>query len=453
MEKFDVIVIGAGSGLNISSATSDMGLKTAVIEKGPMGGTCLNRGCIPSKMIIHAADVAETIKNSKIFGIESKISKINFKKITQRASRTVDKDAKQIEQAIEADKNTTLFKIETKFVGYKTLQVGNKKINGNKIFIGAGTRPFIPPIEGLKDVDYITSTEALRLTKQPKSLTVIGGGYIAAELAHFFCALGTKVNIIQRRNLLIPVEDREIAERFTEIFSKKCRVLLNSNAVKVTQKNNKIITTIENNKKQKNIESEKLLVATGRIPNTDILDVKKTNVKINKKGFIKVNKYLETTAKNIWALGDIAGIYLFKHSANLEAQHCYQNAFGKKKIKVDYYAMPHAIFSSPQIAGVGFTQQQLKKKKINYALGKYNFINSGMGIAIEDREGFVKILVDRKTKKILGCHIIGTEASTLIHEVIVAMKSKQKVDLLQRAVHIHPALSEVVQRAVNNIEW
>ncbi|MBN4049244.1 dihydrolipoyl dehydrogenase [archaeon AH-315-M20] len=453
MEHFEVIVIGAGSGLNISSATSDMGLKTAIIEKGPMGGTCLNRGCIPSKMIIHTADVAETINTAKIFGINPKGYSIDFKKITQRASRTVDKDAIQIEQSIKSDKNTTLFKTEAKFIGYKILQVGNKKINGDKIFIGAGTRPFIPPIEGIKDVDYMTSTGALRLTKQPKTLTVIGGGYIAAELAHFYAALGTKVTIIQRRNLLIPAEDMEIAQRFTEIFSKKCRVLLNSNAIKVTKKNNKIITTIENNKKQKNIESEKLLVATGRIPNTDILDVKKTNVKTNKKGFIKVNLYLETTAKNIWALGDIAGIYLFKHSANLEAQYCYQNAFSKKKIKIDYYAMPHAIFSSPQIAGVGYTEQQLKDKKIKYVVGKYNFINSGMGIAINDREGFVKILVDKKTKKILGCHIMGTDASTLIHEVIVAMKSKQKVDLLQKAVHIHPALSEVVQRAVNNIEW
>ena len=214
MEHFDVIVIGAGSGLNISAATSNnLGLKTAIVEKGPMGGTCLNRGCIPSKMVIHAADVAETIDKAKVFGINPKGYTVDFRKVTERASKMVDKDARSIEAAIRANKKMTLFKTEGKFVGYKTLQVGNKKIKGDKIIIAAGTRPFIPPVEGLKEVDYMTSTEALRLTKQPKSLTIIGGGYIAAELAHFYGALGTKINIIQRRGVLIPNEDEEVAKR------------------------------------------------------------------------------------------------------------------------------------------------------------------------------------------------------------------------------------------------
>ena len=450
MENFDVIVIGAGSGLNISSATSAKGLKTAIVESGPMGGTCLNRGCIPSKIIIHSADVAEMINNASPFGISAKINKIDFKKVTDRASNTVDKDAKDIEKAIKEDKNTTLFKTEGKFIGYKTLKVGNKTIKGDKIIIAAGTRPSIPPIEGLDKVDYMTSDEALRLTKQPKSLTIIGGGYIAAELAHFYGALGTKINIIQRRDVLIPNEDREIAEEFTNVFSKKYNVFLNSDAIKVSKKSKKIITTIKNsnNNKFKNIGSEKLLIAAGRVPNTDILDVAKTGVKTDKKGYIKVNGHMETTAKDIWALGDICGIYLFKHSANLEAQYAYNNAFGRQKKKTDYTAMPHAIFSSPQIAGVGYTEEQLKEKKIDYAVGKKNYIETGMGTALNDKDGFVKLLVDRKTRKVLGCHIMGTDASTLIHEVIVAMKAKQKVDILTDAVHIHPALSEVVQRAV-----
>ena len=451
MEDFDVIVIGAGSGLNVSSATSAKGLKTAIVESGPMGGTCLNRGCIPSKIIIHSADVAEIINNAKSFGINSRGFSVDFKKVTERASKFVDKDAMDIESGIKSDKNMVLFKTEGKFIGYKTLKVGDKAIKGNKIIIAAGTRPSIPKIEGLDKVDFMTSDEALRLTKQPKSLTIIGGGYIAAELAHFYGALGTKINIIQRRDVLIPNEDGEIAEEFTKVFSKKYNVFLNSDAIKFSKKGNKIVTTIKNNinkNKLKNIASEKLLVAIGRVPNTDALDVAKTGVKTDKNGFIKVNGYMETTAKDIWALGDICGIYLFKHSANLEAQYAYNNAFGRQKKKIDYTAMPHAIFSSPQIAGVGYTEEQLKEKKINYAVGKKNYIETGMGTALNDKDGFVKLLVDRKTRKILGCHIMGTDASTLIHEVIVAMKAKQKVDILEDTVHIHPALSEVVQRAV-----
>lgn len=453
MQTFDLIVIGAGSGLNISSAAAEKGLKVAVVEKGPMGGTCLNRGCIPSKIIIHSADVAETIRKSGLFGIKSKISSIDFRKITSRASNIVDTDAKEIEEGIKEDKNTALFKTEARFIADRTLKVGKETIKGNKIIIAAGTRPSVPNIEGLRDVNFITSDEALRLRKQPKTMTILGGGYIAAELAHFYGALGTKINIVQRREVLIPNEDYEISKKFTEIFMKKYNVLTGFDATKVERKGKKFILTAKSRKSTRKLISDQLLVATGRIPNTDLLDVAKTNVSVDKNGFVKTNDYLQTTAKNIWALGDIAGKFLFKHSANLEAEYVYHNAVLGKKLKVDYTAMPHAIFSNPQVAGVGIREQDLKDKKIRYAVGKYQYIHSGMGTALQDNEGFVKIFADRKTRKILGCHILGTDASTLIHEVIVAMKAGLKADAISDAVHVHPALSEVVQRAVNSIEW
>ena len=453
MQTFDLIVIGAGSGLNVSSAAAEMGMKVAVVEKGPMGGTCLNRGCIPSKIIIHSADVAETINKSKLFGINSRISSIDFKKITNRASNIVDKDAKDIEKAIIKDKNTTLFKVEAKFIAERTLKVGKETIKGNKIIIAAGTRPSIPKIEGLNEVDFITSNEALRLKKQPKTMTILGGGYIAAELAHFYGALGTKINIVQRGRFLVPNEDEEISRRFTEIFREKYNILTEFNAANVSKKGNNFILEAKNKKTRKKLVSDALLVAAGRTPNTDLLDVGKSNVEVDSKGFVKTNEYLETTAKNIWALGDIVGKFLFKHSANIEAQYVYNNAILNKKIKIDYTAMPHAIFSSPQIAGVGLMEQDLKERKIDYAVGRYNYIDSGMGLALQDNEGFVKIFADRKTRKILGCHIIGADASTLIHEVIVAMKAGLRIDAISDAVHVHPALSEVVQRAVRNIEW
>ncbi|MBI4143582.1 FAD-dependent oxidoreductase, partial [Candidatus Woesearchaeota archaeon] len=338
MQSFDLIVIGAGSGLNVSSAAAEMGMKVAVVEKGPMGGTCLNRGCIPSKIIIHSADVAETIARSKLFGINSKISSIDFAKITSRASNIVDKDAKEIEEAIIEDKNTTLFKVEAKFIAERTLKAGKETIKGNKVIIAAGTRPSIPPIEGLKDVDFMTSDEALRLKKQPKSMTILGGGYIAAELAHFYGALGTKINIVQRGKFLVPNEDEEVSRRFTEIFSRKYNVLTEFQIAGISKKGKKFVAVAEGKKQKKRIISDALLVATGRIPNTDILDVKKTNVEVDEKYFVRTNEYLETTAKNIWALGDIAGKFLFKHSANLEAQYDYYNAILNKKVKVDYNA-------------------------------------------------------------------------------------------------------------------
>src|SRR3989344_3149838 len=454
METFDVIVIGGGSGLNVSSAASDEKKRVALIEPGPMGGTCLNRGCIPSKILIHSADVARIIQRSSLYGISAKITGIDFKKIIgDRASSRVDKEAKEIEEAISEDKYITLFKTKAFFTGNKTLQVGNKKIFGDKIVVAAGTRPSVPPVEGIHDVPYITSDEALRLKKLPKSMTVLGGGYIAAELADFYSALGTKITVIQRSDVMVKNEDAAIAKAFTKAFAKHNNVLTGHAVKKVEKKGKNIMTTAADAKgKEITVESEQLLVAAGRVPNTDVLQVDKTGAKMNKEGYVETNQYMETNVKHIWALGDIAGKYLFKHSANAEAKVVVQNAIYGKKVAVNYTAMPHAIFSSPQVAGVGERQQDLDARRADYAVGEYRYIDTGMGLALEDTEGFVRVYVDRKTLKILGCHILGTDASTAIHEVILAMRHGITAKQLVETIHIHPALSEVVQRACANLE-
>ena len=452
MKYFDLIVIGSGSGLDVAVYAAEKGMHVAIIEEGHLGGTCLNRGCIPSKMIIHSADVAEIIQRARLFGISPKGYKVDFAKITRRASKIVNKDSAEIEKGVKETENIVLFKKRGKFIGERTLVIGNKTIEGEKVVVAAGTRPAIPQIEGINDVDYITSDEALRLTKQPKRMVIMGGGFIAAELAHFYGSLGTKVTILQRSTLLNK-EDREIAEAFTKSISKKYDVILGYSPKTVKQKGKKIVITAGKNKKIKKIETDSLLIATGRIPNSDILDVKKSNIETDDKGNIKVNEYLETTAKNTWALGDIVGKHLLKHSANLEAEYVMKNAIEGKKEAVDYWPMPHAIFSSPQIAAVGYTEEELKERKINYVVGKYYYKDTGMGLAIEEKEGFVKILAGKESRKILGCHIIGPDASTLIHEVVVAMQAGLTADILVDAVHVHPALSEVVQRAARRIEW
>lgn len=453
-KRFDVIVIGAGSGLLISSEAAARGLKVAVVEEGPFGGTCLNRGCIPSKMLIHSADVMETIKRSKLFGIKTKTTRVQWNKIMKRAWDFINAEAKKIEQANKQNKNITVYKTRAHFVGEKKLKTGKQVITADKIFICAGARPLIPPIKGLDKTPHLTSKEALRLKKQPKSMIIIGGGYIGAELAHFFGTLGTKITIVQRAPFLVNNEDAEIAQAFTKIMSKKHVVLTKATAKKVNKKGNKVEVTVEQNGKTKKLTAQKLLVATGRKPNTDLLKVENTGVNVDRKGFVKVNEFMETNVPGIYAIGDICGIWMFKHSANLEAQYAAHNAFNpKNKVRVDYTAMPHAVFGSPQIAGVGKTEDQLKNEGKKYVVGKYEYYGTGMGKTIEDKDGFVKVLVDPKTRKILGCHIIGSQASTLIHEVIIAMKARLGVQGITSAVHIHPALSEVVQRAFTNIKY
>jgi mycothione reductase len=350
-------------------------------------------------------------------------------------------------------------------------------ITADKILIASGTRPRIPEINGLKESGYITSDEALRLNKQPKVLTIVGGGYIACELAHFFGALGTKINIVQTREVLIPGEDDEISRKFTEIFSKKYNVYIGYDTTFVSKENNnnnnssKFRVIAKNSSgKQIDLESDELLIAAGRIPNSGRLDLEKTGVKINKKGYIITDRYLETNVKGIFALGDAIGRYLFKHSANYEAQYAFYNILHPDRmVPISYYAMPHAIFSSPQVAGVGFTEQELVKKQqennkqndnknntkniIDYRKSVYHYIDTAMGLVIKDHDGFVKFLIGRKDGKILGCHIIGSQASILIHEVLAAMRGYTDdngdgtIENITKTIHIHPALSEVVARA------
>ena len=451
MDVYDLLVIGSGAGLNVAVEAAEAGLSVCIVEKGPLGGTCLNRGCIPSKIMIHSAEVAEGIRRSKEFGITSNISKINFKYVTDRANKTVDEDARNIQKSLLKGKNPKLIQGTAKFIAPYTIQVGKKQIKGKKVLIASGARSSIPPIEGLDKVPYMTSTEALRQTKLPKSMVIIGGGYIGCELGNFYGTLGCKVTILQRGNLLLPREDMDITQKFTEIWKKKFNVILTASATGVSRKDNLIYVTAKVGNRMKTFTAEKLLVATGVKPNSDLLAVDKTGVKTNKYGFIQVNKFMETSQKNVWALGDVSGVFMFRHSANLEAESVVYNVLHKKKHAIDYNPMPHAVFTSPEIAGVGLTEQQAKEQKKNYVVGKAFYKNTGKGEALNEKDGFCKLIVEKKTKKILGCHIMGPNASILIHEVLIAMKSKNSLELLRNVIHIHPALNEVVQRAALGI--
>jgi dihydrolipoamide dehydrogenase len=450
MKKFDLIVIGAGSGLDVMSAAASKGMNVAIIEEGPMGGTCLNRGCIPSKILIHSADVMQTIKKAGEFGITVGKISVDFEKVMKR-TRIVDEEAANIESSIRKAKNITLYRERAHFTGHKTLKVKSGEITAEKIVIAAGTRPAIPPIDGLGKVPFWTSDEALRAKKLPKKLIIIGGGYIACELAHFFGSMGSEIVILQRNVRLLPDEDEEIGQKFTEIFSKQYTVLLGFSAKSVERKGGKIIVYGVDGQ---GVEGTDLLIATGRTPNSDILLVDKGGIKTSNSGYIECNEYMETNVPGIFVLGDIAGKYLFKHSANLEAEYVIHNMLNSKpetggRKRVDYTAMPHAVFSHPQVAGVGVRGQDLKGE--DYLVGYYKYSDTGMGEALAEKDGFVKFITDYNGK-ILGCHIIGPEASTLIHEVLVSMKAgKSHVNDIINTVHIHPALSEVVQRGAGSV--
>jgi mycothione reductase len=452
VRKFDVIVIGAGSGLEISAMAVQRGLSVAVVESGPFGGTCLNRGCIPSKMLIHSADVMETIRRAHLFGIRARVEAIDWPAIVQRASTHVDGEASDIEEAYRQLANVAVYKQVARFVGEKTLDVGGEHISAPTIVIATGTRPGIPDVPGLADVPYVTSDDAMRLPSQPKRLLVVGGGFVAAELAHFFGALGTEITIIHRRPLLLRYEDEQVARRFTEVYQRRFRTLLDTQVMRASRRGDDIVLDVASDGQTHQVVGDALLLATGRVPNTDLLDARRAGVELDERGFVRTDGFLETNVPGIWALGDVVGRYLLKHSANLEAGYVAHNIFNpERKVEVDYAAMPHAVFSSPQVASVGLTESEIEEQGLPYAVSVYAYHDTAYGRAIEDRDGFVKVLAHAETRKILGCHIIGSEASILIQEAVNAMRSDLTTDAITESIYVHPAMPEVIQRAFSEL--
>lgn len=452
MKEHDVIVLGSGSGLDVAAAYARRDKDVAVVEPGRLGGTCLNRGCIPSKMLIHHADIIETVESSEKFHIDAEVNDVDFPAIIEEVNSTVREDSESIERGIEHSDNHTLYRSEARFVDEKTLEVDGEEITAEKIIVAAGTRPLVPPIDGLDSVDYLTSKEALKLEDQPDEMVIIGGGYIAVELAYFFGSLGTEITIIEMGDSLIGREDKDVSERFTRLFAEDHDVALGLKASRVEKDGEKVKVVAEDKDgERQEFSGDELLVAAGRIPNTDKLEVENAGLETDERGFLVTDEYMQTNIDGVYALGDIAGHYMFKHSANLEAEHAFKNSFAGNDYPVDYTAMPHAIFSSPEVVGVGATEQRLEEEDREYVSATYEYRNTGKGLALKEENGFVKVLAS-EDGEILGCHIMGPEASVLIHEVLVAIRTGSgKVQDIKDTIHIHPALNEVVHRAFSQL--
>ncbi|MHA2427910.1 MAG: dihydrolipoyl dehydrogenase, partial [Candidatus Hermodarchaeia archaeon] len=411
MKKYDVIVIGSGSGGIILDSAYRSGQKVAYVDRGPLGGTCLNVGCIPSKMLIYPADRIVEIQEAHRLGIDAEIKSIDFKAIMARMRQPIDDSLSHMRAGLQHARDLDFYEAEGHFTGDYTMEVAGEKIDGKKIFIVAGARPSLPPIKGLDQIDYLTNETLLEITELPKSIVIIGGGYIAAEYGHFLAAMGSQVTMLQRGPRLIPTNEPEISEALHRALSRRMKIYLNTaaNEVKRTAKGDVVIGENKLTGEQQEFSGERTLVATGRRSNADVLRVEKTGVKTDDRGFIVVNDFLETSKKNIWALGDVTGRYMFKHVANREAQIAWNNAMNEQKQKMEYHAVPYAVFSYPQIAGVGLTQAEAEKSH-ELLLGTARYSDVAKGEAMVEEDGFAKAIVEKESYKILGFHIIGPYA-------------------------------------------
>jgi len=455
MKEYDVIIVGTGSGAVLVENALSHGLSAALVDKGPVGGTCLNLGCIPTKILIYPADRIMEIREAEKFGIEAEIKAIDFSRIMRHMRDQVGESHDRMRRSLERAKDFDFYFGEARFTGDYTLEVNGQRIKGETIFLASGARPTIPDIHGIDTVPFLTNESVLQLEEQPESLIIVGGGYIAAEFAHFFAALGTRVTIIQRNDYLVPHEEPEISELLQDVLSRRISVHTGSEVLSVSGKDGRISVTAKNRAggEEWRAEADRILLAVGRTSNADLLQVEKSGIKTDGRGYIAVNEYLATSKSGIWAFGDAVGRQMFRHAANHEASLVFDNAVHGEKHRMDFGFVPHAVFTWPEIAAVGLTEKQAVTElgSDQVLVGRAGYAEVARGQAMRETEGFVKVLVHKKDGRILGCHIIGPQASILIQEVVNAMAVEAGIWGVAEGMHIHPALSEVVTQAFGKL--
>ncbi|BAU96337.1 mycothione reductase [Corynebacterium suranareeae] len=458
IKHYDLIIIGTGSGNSIPGPEFD-DKSIAIVEKGAFGGTCLNVGCIPTKMYVYAADIAQEIQESARLGIDASLNGVDWPSIV---SRVFDKRIDPIAQGGEAYRrgpetpNIDVYDMHATFVDAKTISTGiagqEQLISGTDIVIATGSRPYIPEAIAESGVRYYTNEDIMRLTEQPQSIVIVGGGFIALEFAHVFDALGTKVTILNRSDVLLRDADADISAKILELSKKRFDVRLNTSVTDVSETHNGGVRISVNS--SNDIEADILLVATGRTPNGDQMNLSAAGIDMDGRQ-IEVDEFGRTSAQGVWALGDVSSPYKLKHVANAEMRAVKHNLAHPEDLqKMPHDFVPSAVFTNPQIAQVGMTESQAREAGLNITVKIQNYSDVAYGWAMEDTDGFVKLIADKDTGKLVGAHIIGAQASTLIQQLITVMAFG--IDAREAASQqywIHPALPEVIENALLGLDF
>jgi dihydrolipoamide dehydrogenase len=453
MKEYDVIAVGTGSVMAVVEAMIEENprVKIAVIDKDEPGGICLTRGCIPSKILLYPADLVRTIQRASHFGLDVELRSVDFAKVMERMHALIHKEIDQIRKGLSSSENIDYYHAPAEFTAPYTMRVDGKEIRAAKIILGSGSEPIIPAIPGLAEAGYFTSDTILGIRKLPPRIAVIGGGYVAAEYGFFLAAMGAEVTILGRNPQFLPDEEPEISHVAKKHLEDGLRIETNHEVLEVSHKGEekRLRVRDRSTKKEKTFAADLILVAAGRGP-VAILHPERAGIKTDAAGWIVTDEYLATSQPNVWALGDATGTFPFKHKANYDAQILYDNILSGEKRKVDYHAVPHAVFTEPEVASVGLKEAEAVAQvgSENVLIGFYLYQDTARGEAMDVKDYFVKVVVERSGLAILGAHIVGPEASVLIQEVINLMYTPSRsVDPIRDGMHIHPALSEVVERA------
>ena len=451
MAHFDLAIIGTGSGNSLVTPDFD-GKRVAIIESGTFGGTCVNVGCIPTKMYVYAADVAGTITHAAKYGIDATLDGVRWPDIRDRIFGRIDPISESGKAYRVSGPNTTAFLGRATFTGPTALRIDTgDEITADQIVIAAGAHPSVPTAVSESGVPFHTSDTVMRLAELPKRLVILGSGFIAAEFAHVFSAFGSQVTVVARNNALLRQLDTEISARFTTIAQEQWDVRLNSSLTKVSGDESEVRLDFADGS---HATGDVLLVATGRVANTADLGLDVAGIATREDGRVKVDAHGRTNVEGVWALGDVSSDYQLKHVANHEARVVAHNLAHPGDLRsFDHRYVPQAVFTSPQIASVGLTEEQLKAQGRSYVTKTQAYGDTAYGWAMEDTTGVCKVIADPATGELLGAHLMGYQASNLIAPLIQGMSFGQTVlQMAQGQYWIHPALSEVVENALLGLE-
>jgi mycothione reductase len=456
MRRFDLVVLGAGSG-NMVIDDSWSGREVAVIEHNAFGGTCLNRGCIPSKMLAYTAEVDELVAEASTYDVDARLEGMRWPDVRKRVFDRLDQTAAEGRQDRQDSDFVTVYTGVARFTGPRRLRIESDEgedaveIEADQVVVAAGARPTVPPPVRDAGLPFHTSDTIMRIDAPPRRLAVLGGGYIAAEQAHVFHAAGSEIVVIEPHDRLLTGHDEAVADRFTEIARDRYELHLGRRFERLEGEPGALRLVLDDDSV---VEADELLVATGRTPNGDQLDLPAAGIDTHDDGRIAVDDAQRTSAPGVFALGDVSSPLQLKHVANREAEVTRHNLAHPDDLRtVDHDLVPSAVFTNPQIGAVGRTEQQCRDEGLDYVSAQVAMADVAYGWAMEDRTGFCKILAERGTGRILGGHIIGPQAPAMIHLLGVAMTFDiDALALSQRPYWIHPALTEVIDNALRSLE-
>jgi pyruvate/2-oxoglutarate dehydrogenase complex dihydrolipoamide dehydrogenase (E3) component len=442
--KYDAIIIGSGQAGNpLSESLTDRGLTVALIEKAHLGGTCINTGCTPTKTMVASAQVAHYARTAARWGVHTGKVRVSLARIVARKDAIVRRFRGGHQRKVNSRETLRLYRGHARFLGPRQVAVGKHVLESERIFINTGTRADIPQIEGLEKGTYLTNATLMELTALPKHLLVLGAGYIGLEFGQMFLRFGSRVTVIHRGDEILTREDPDVAGGLQKLLEAEgMQFVMNARTTRAAKKNGRITLTLEGEKGSRAVIGSHLLVATGRRPNTDDLDLDKAGVKTDKRGYIQVNSRLETSVPGIWALGDVKGGPAFTHISYDDYQIVYGNLFEGKTLTIENRLVPYSVFTDPQLGRVGMTEKEARATGRKLKIGKIPMSWVARAIERDETGGLMKLIVDAETDRILGAAILATEGGELIQILGAVMLAGAPYTILKGAIYIHPTLAE-----------